>query len=72
MLYIIGKTHKDKQTLFFSATLSPEIKKITSEYLKDPVFVSVISGETAKNIDQDVIRVRSKEEKMEKLHEVLV
>ncbi|PIZ85895.1 hypothetical protein COX94_01565, partial [Candidatus Nomurabacteria bacterium CG_4_10_14_0_2_um_filter_33_9] len=28
-------------------------------------------GETAKNIDQDVIRTRSKEEKLEKLHEVL-
>lgn len=71
MIYIIGKTNKDRQTLFFSATLSPEIKKLTSEYLKDPVFVSVVSGETAKNIEQDVIRVRTKEEKIAKLHEVL-
>ena len=71
MVYIIGKTHKDRQTLFFSATLSPEIRKLTEQYLRDPVFISVISGETAKNIDQDVIRVRSKEEKLEKLHEVL-
>ena len=71
MIYIIGKTAKDRQTLFFSATLSPEIKKLTSEYLKDPVFVSVVSGETAKNIDQDVIRTKTKEEKIAKLHEVL-
>ncbi|MBI3305524.1 DEAD/DEAH box helicase [Candidatus Nomurabacteria bacterium] len=71
MVYIIGKTAKERQTLFFSATLSPEIRKLTKQYLKDPVFISVISGETAKNIDQDVIRVRSKEEKLEKLHEVL-
>src|SRR3989344_480365 len=71
MVYIIGKTSKDRQTLFFSATLSPEIKKLTEQYLKNPVFISVISGETAKNIDQDVIRTRSKEEKLEKLHEVL-
>ena len=71
MVYIIGKTHKERQTLFFSATLSSEIKKLTEQYLKAPVFVSVISGETAKNIDQDVIRTRSKEEKLEKLHEVL-
>jgi superfamily II DNA/RNA helicase len=71
MVYIIGKTAKDRQTLFFSATLSPEIKKLTEHYLKEPVFISVISGETLKNIDQDVIRVRSKEEKAEKLHEVL-
>jgi ATP-dependent RNA helicase RhlE len=71
MVFIISRTAKDRQTLFFSATLSPEIKKLTGEYLKDPVFISVISGTTAKNIDQDVVRVRSKEEKLEKLHEVL-
>jgi ATP-dependent RNA helicase RhlE len=71
MLYIIGKTPKERQTLFFSATLSPEIKKLTSQYLKDPVFVSVISGETAKSIDQDVVRFGSKEDKIKKLQEVL-
>ncbi|MFA4975382.1 MAG: DEAD/DEAH box helicase [Candidatus Paceibacterota bacterium] len=72
MVFILGKVPKEgRQTLFFSATLSPEVKKLTTEFLKDPVFISVISGETAKNIDQDVIRTRSKEEKLEKLHEVL-
>jgi ATP-dependent RNA helicase RhlE len=71
MVSIIGKTSPDRQTLFFSATLSPEIKKLTTQFLKDPIFISVVSGETAKNIDQDVVRTRSKEEKLEKLHEVL-
>ena len=71
MVYIIGKTPKERQTLFFSATLSADIKKLTGQYLKNPVFISVVSGETLKNIDQDVIRARSKEEKLEKLHEVL-
>src|SRR3989339_1604811 len=71
MVYILGFTSKERQTLFFSATLSPEIKKLTEQYLKNPVFISVISGETLKNIDQDVIRARTKEEKLEKLHEVL-
>jgi superfamily II DNA/RNA helicase len=72
MVYIIGKTPKEgRQTLFFSATLSPEIKKLTEQYLKEPVFISVITGVTAKNIDQDVIRVRGTAEKLEKLNEVL-
>ncbi len=71
MVFIIGKTHKDRQTLFFSATLSPEIRKMTEQYLKDPAFISVVSGETAKNIEQDVVRFKTKEEKLEKLHEVL-
>lgn len=72
MVFILGKAPKeDRQTLFFSATLSPEVKKLTTEFLKDPIFISVISGETAKNIDQDIIRTRTKEEKLEKLHEIL-
>ncbi len=72
MIFILAKAPKEgRQTLFFSATLSPEVKKLTTEFLKDPVFISVISGETAKNIDQDVVRTRSKEEKLEKLHEIL-
>jgi len=71
MVYIIGKTAPERQTLFFSATLSPEIKKLTEQFLKDPAFISVLSGETAKNIDQDVVRIRTKEEKIEKLREVL-
>ncbi|MCX6751468.1 MAG: DEAD/DEAH box helicase [Candidatus Nomurabacteria bacterium] len=72
MVFILGKVPKEnRQTLFFSATLSSEVKKLTTEFLKDPVFVSVISGETAKNIDQDIIRTRSKEEKLEKLYEIL-
>lgn len=71
MVYILGKTYKERQTLFFSATLSGEIKKLTGEYLKDPVFISVLSGETAKNIDQDVVRYRGTDDRLNKLHEVL-
>ncbi|MCE9549221.1 DEAD/DEAH box helicase [Candidatus Nomurabacteria bacterium] len=71
MIFIIGKTASDKQTLFFSATLSAEIKKLTEQYLKDPVFVSVISGETAKSIEQDVVRYKGKDEQFTKLHEIL-
>jgi superfamily II DNA/RNA helicase len=71
MVFILSKTPKERQTLFFSATLSPEIKKLTAEFLKDPSFISVVSGETAKNIDQDVVRTKTKEDKLEKLNEIL-
>ncbi len=71
MVFILSKTSAERQTLFFSATLSPEVKKLATEFLKDPVFISVVSGLTAKNIDQDVIRTSTKEEKLLKLREVL-
>ncbi len=72
MVYILGKLNKERQTLFFSATLSPEIKKMTADFLKDPLFISVVKGDTAKNVEQDVIRVKSKEEKLDRLHDVLI
>jgi superfamily II DNA/RNA helicase len=71
MTFILSKCSTQRQTLCFSATLSAEIKKLTSEYLKEPVFISVISGETAKNINQDVVRIKTKEEKIDRLHEIL-
>ncbi|MEJ0001986.1 MAG: DEAD/DEAH box helicase [bacterium] len=71
MVFIIGKTAEERQTLFFSATLSPEIRKLTTQFLKDPEFISVISGETAKNIDQNIVRAGTKEDKLEKLAEIL-
>ncbi len=72
MVYILGTCAKERQTLFFSATLSPEIKKLTSEFLKDPTFISVVKGDTSKNVEQDVIRVRSNDEKIKVLHDVLI
>lgn len=47
-----------RQTLMFSATLPPNIVKLSEQYLTDPVRVSVGESNTvAKNIKQDVIRI---------------
>lgn len=72
MEFILGKTPATRQTLFFSATMSPEIKKLTEKYLKNPEFISVVIRDTSKNVEQDVIRVKNNDEKIEKLHEVLI
>lgn len=70
MKFVMKKMATPRQTLFFSATLSPEIKKLTSEFLNDPIFISVVTGETSKNVDQDIVRVRP-EQKFDKLCEIL-
>ncbi len=71
MLYILKNCAEQRQTLFFSATLSPEIKKITEQYLKNPLFISVVKGETSKNIDQDIVRA-ARGEKVDVLHNILI
>ncbi len=60
-----------RHTLFFSATLSPEIKALIGEFLHNPVMISVKTGDTAKNVDQDVIRVGRDENKLDVLHDLL-
>lgn len=71
MKYVMGLMPKDRQTLFFSATLSPEIERIINDFLKNPVRISVKTRDTAKNVDQDVVRVKGAH-KLDTLHELLI
>ncbi len=67
---IASKTPTQRQTLFFSATITPQIQILTKEFLKDPVTVSVRTADTSENVEQDVIEV-AKEDKLEKLISML-
>ncbi len=59
-----------RNTLFFSATISPEIDALIKEFLTNPKIVSVKTRDTSANIDQDVIRIEGKS-KMELLQNLL-
>jgi superfamily II DNA/RNA helicase len=58
---------KEKQTLFFSATITPRVQQITEEFLINPETISVITSSTSERVDQNIIEANSKEEKIEKL-----
>ncbi len=60
-----------RQTLCFSATMTAEVKNIMHEFVKDPVLVSVVRGETADHIEQDVVHAVDKADKIEKLTSLL-
>ena len=50
---ILSYLPKTRQTLLFSATFSPEIKRLAQSYLQDPVFVEVARpNATATNVEQ--------------------
>ena len=69
--YLILLLPKVRQSLFFSATVSPEINIIIRSFAPNPVTISVKTAETAQNVDQDIIKVTSKEDKVIKLFELL-
>ena len=55
---IINLLPKQRQNLMFSATFSPEIKKLANSFLNDPVMIEVArSNATADNVTQIVYKV---------------
>jgi len=59
---IVPHVPKDRQTLFFSATMTPQIKKLAAQFLTDPIHVSVAPpNTTAEKVEQSIIYVDKKE-----------
>lgn len=68
---ILKQVDQDRQTLLFSATMPPEIRKLSHRYMKQPKIISVNSSEvTAPLIDQCYYKVLEKN-KLESLCRVL-
>jgi superfamily II DNA/RNA helicase len=71
MRFVMQGMPKPRHTLFFSATLSREIEALIGEFLHEPVRISVKTGDTSKNVDQDVVRVAKGAAKLDVLHDLL-
>ena len=70
MRTILSYIPADRHTLFFSATLSPDIEKLIADFLNNPVRVSVKTTDTARTVEQDVVRMEGRN-KLDVLHELL-
>ncbi len=71
MRFVMAGMPKERQTLFFSATLSHDIERLISEFLREPVRISVKTRDTAKNVDQDIVRIEHGRNKLDVLHDLL-
>lgn len=69
--YLIARLPKERHTLFFSATFSREIEELAKTLLKDPIRISVKKRDTASNVEQDVVRVKDRTQKFDRLCELL-
>ncbi len=68
---IESEISRDRQTLCFSATMTPAVKDIVEEFMQTPVTISVIKNETSDHIEQDVVQARDKMHKIDLLTEML-
>ena len=70
---ICGLLPTRRQTLFFSATMAPEIERLTKRFLRDPIKIEVARrSSTAETIDQKLVKVSNKpEEKRDALRRLM-
>jgi ATP-dependent RNA helicase RhlE len=71
MRFIMAKMAPNRQTLLFSATITSELDKLIKEFLTNPEKISVKTGETARNVEQNIIRVPQGSDKIEHLSNLL-
>lgn len=68
---IVSAVPENRQTLLFSATITPEISAVINNFSKNPVTISVRTSETNEHIEQNIIEARDKSHKIEILTEML-
>ena len=68
--FMISLLLKNRQSLFFSATIDGKVREILRDFVSDPVTVSVKTGDTAKSVRQEIVRVNGAN-KVEELHRLL-
>mgnify|MGYP002777365198 FL=1 len=65
---IFKLTPMTRQTLFFSATMPPEIQRLTDAFLHDPARVEVArQATTAATITQQIVRVPSTDDRLKRM-----
>ena len=69
--FLINEIPEERQTLCFSATMTEPIKRLLGTVMNDPETVSVKTGDTSANVQQDVAYARNTKEKWDKLLEIL-
>lgn len=70
--YLISFLSKNRQSLFFSATIDARTKELLAGFVRNPVTVSVKKQDILKNIKHDIVRVSDRSRKIEQLHDLLI
>jgi superfamily II DNA/RNA helicase len=69
--FLVSKLKQEKQALFFSATMSDAAEKVANKILRNPVRVQVEKESPLRNIDQDIVKYQSNQQKFGILTDLL-
>jgi len=68
---IIDRLPPERQSLFFSATMTSRVQEIMRGFLTDPVVISVKQQDTTASVQQEVVKLHGRS-KIEVLHDLLI
>ena len=69
--YLMGQVPEKHQTLFFSATMPEKTLRLADQFLKNPVRSQIKSNRSADNVEQNIVRAGSGQNKFDQLKELL-
>lgn len=72
MRTILAQLSSERQSFFFSATMDPKVRTLINDFSKEPIMISVKTGDTSENVEQNIVKVNSGMEKIERLHDILI
>jgi ATP-dependent RNA helicase RhlE len=62
----------DRQSFYFSATMDARVNTLIQAFSPNAITISLKASDTSENVHQDVVNFSSKEDKMSKLHDILI
>jgi superfamily II DNA/RNA helicase len=68
---LIKEMPLDRQSLFFSATITGQVQGLISTFAKNPVTISIKKRDTSQNVEQDIIHYTDQFHRMKLLHDLL-
>jgi ATP-dependent RNA helicase RhlE len=69
---VVSKLAPQRQSLFFSATVSQKEERVANSLLSSPIKIESDKQSPLKTITQDVVKIKAKGQKMQVLHELLL
>lgn len=68
---ILSSVPSERQSFFFSATMDTKVRSLIEKFAPQHETVSVKTGDTSDNVEQQVVECRRGENKVDKLHDIL-
>lgn len=68
---ILTNVPKERQSMFFSATMPSRIRDLVHTFMNNPVTIEVASNNTTDSVEQDVIRVKDRASKFTQLVDLI-